>query len=322
MPTSLRTVTDLARPWVGFELGSALRTEKNPSSFTNYIMQSGDWDGFFDNYLKIAYDYGFRVFMLHRPVGENDGGVMDFDARVDLLESGHETKHLVSSKELNAFLKRVRKELTGAIICPYFGSMKDSDLEDRLAEGNLLGWLDRMRRSMIPWLNYDNVYPIFDNASLYETEGTLEVDDPNWQMVSLIESMLKESGRSCLIEALPNPIKPEQHFFNSLCLDRFWLGYKDRTPNWKDVLKAPILVRWFNGHAINTNNFENSIVNWSADTRNDGWQYCISWGFFTEGSSTGGFGPLIDEFPSLVDFQFSVNAARAGDKGDGLNITP
>jgi hypothetical protein len=156
----------------------------------------GGWSNFLRESLWPAYEFGFRRFVLHRPFGESDrGDHMDFDARLTSRKPA--TRATRSTTDVvRAFLERVHKEMPDARLTLYMGSIND----DSFKGISTTDFLARMAESLTPWMDFQNVDLIMDNAA---SPNNYPVDSEWWAASELLRRLVERRGGTYWIEAVP-----------------------------------------------------------------------------------------------------------------------
>ncbi|MBB76578.1 MAG: hypothetical protein CMJ75_18895 [Planctomycetaceae bacterium] len=254
-----------------FGMGSNRRTDTNPWGFGWNLNHS--WERFLDGPLAEAYGFGFRKFILHRPYGESDvGDAMDFDSAVDIREAtGENAPDAVNADSVRAFLDAFKKRFPDASITVYYGSLKDDSFEDL----EPADFLRRMAESLEPWLEYDFVDFALDNGS---SPNNYPVGGKYWAASEVLRKLIEDRGGRYWIEAIPGADQPEKDDVPAMALERFWRRLLIRDP--LAVNRSGPVLRIWNGHVIDDNDFDNDPIKWIADCWKNGHEFAVSWGTF------------------------------------------
>lgn len=247
--------TALDQPWAAWELANHNGEPKTLGHYQPWLA-SGGWAAL-RRQIDVAYLFGFRVFFIHRPFGEEDiDDVMDADSRVDLADHP-----LV--KTYDAFQATLLRDYPDLHLVVYVGSLRDTDLSDRLKRNEYAAWIDRLRRSYLPLLDHPRVHIGLDHAVTYPT------GHPMMAWCELLKSLKNLQGAECVIESLP---RADQQGYVGFVTEGAWHEHPEAR-----TLPTRGGARWWNGKAEWMRLFDRDPRKWLADCKATGATPCIDW---------------------------------------------
>ena len=230
--------------------------------------------------LEKLYAWGVRVAYLHRPDGEYpDGGPMNFNSRVQIMRDRSSTQQermIVDRRKTDDFLAEAERRFPGMVLVVYLGALHHAGLAAKLGGGNVSGWMGDIVDSAAPYLNSKICCLGIDASSAYLTSGGEGLDSSEWQVVELLDSVLRRLGRCAFLEAFADPSKPEQFSMAQLAAEWIWRGrvrglWFPAADHWRSINSRHIARVW-SGHSINPvgrpntrNDFDNDVMKWLAD---------------------------------------------------------
>lgn len=201
-----------------------------PGGFVHQLVRDG-W-GYVLGEIERARRLDIDCMLLHRPNGESfEGAIMNFDARVDLLEQGHP----VCVKIINGqedFLREVRRAWPDFRLIVYLGSSQEPDWRALARKQNFRNLLHRYADAIGPWLDAPNCDLAFDHA------GRLEPRNPHGNMIKAIDSLLYPAGRTVYVEPQPQPWSLTAAM-PAIMHEHWWRNWADHSRPAK---------RWLTGH--------------------------------------------------------------------------
>lgn len=218
----------------------------NPGGFVTPLLRNG-WQYVIDEIEK-AYKHGIRTVMLHRPNGESlEGEIMNLDSRVDLL---NDPAASVIIKGQGSFLTVIERKFHDLRIIAYLGSSQDPDWAERAQRQDYSQLIDRLGRSLKPWIDCPFCDLAFDHA------GRFDDDNPHGGFVVFVHQLLGLSNRTVYVEPQPSRWSMTAGM-PSIVLERWWRRYAD---------KSRPVVRWWSGHEMTADDSTWRDINeWLAD---------------------------------------------------------
>lgn len=199
-----------------------------PGGFDLRLMRAG-WKVVIEQFGP-AYRAGVRTLMLHRPNGESgEGSIMNLDSRIDLMNDP-DAKRLIAQQP--RFLEQFHNAYPDARIIAYLGSSQEPDWAERAKRQDFSQLIDRLGRSLKPWIDCPFCDLCFDHA------GSFDADDPHGGFVVFVHQLLAMAGRTVYVEPQPSAWTLTSAM-PSIMLERWHRKYAD---------KSRQAARWLNGH--------------------------------------------------------------------------
>ena len=250
--------------WLSFEISSNV---KEPGGIHPKIRQQG-WSWLFSRCARL-YELGYRQFLFHRPLGENNTGeLMDFASPV-VLRNDRLLQELLA--EFQPALSKFTKEYDCKIIL-YFGSLKGPSTSDAIKSRDFKDWFRLTNGTLSPFIDNPRIEIAFDHSSTFRENSV------NWRYVELTNEWLKLTNRRVWLEAVPKLENKYQHGYHSIVTESSFLE-KSQKNFW--YLDPPKTIRWLNrGSWFNAKSWQDQgISGFVKDCRAKKYQLCIDWTF-------------------------------------------
>lgn len=199
----------------------------SPGGFDVRLLRAG-WKFVIEQFAP-SYKAGVRTLLLHRPNGESlEGDIMNLDSRVDLMRDP-QAKALIGQHD--RFLEQFHRAFPDARIIAYLGSTQEPDWAERAKRQDFSALIDRLGRSLKPWIDCPFCDLCFDHA------GSFDADDPHGGFVVFVHQLLAMAGRTVYVEPQPKPWSVTASM-PSLMQESWWRQWAD---------KSRPAIRWLMG---------------------------------------------------------------------------